>query len=412
MALKIFNTLTQGKEEFRPTGPDVRMYVCGPTVYDFSHLGHARSYVVFDIQRRYLEFLGHRVRHVQNFTDLEDSINKRAEREGTAPKVVADRFIREFLSDMDRLRVRRAHEYPRVTDHVPEMIEAIQTLVERGYAYVRDGDVLFRASKAEAFGRLTHQDPRAALVSSPGSAGKEDPLDFVVWRRSKAGEPAWDSPWGLGRPGWHVECFAMAAKYLGTELDLHGGGVDLQFPHHEAEDSISRAITGKPLSRLWVHNNFITAGGGKMSKSLGNFVTIREALKEYDFEVLRFFLLGKHYREAIDYSQAGLERAAKEHSEIAAAIERVYELAQVKSSTEARDKEFGVLAERVEEQFYRAMDDDFNTPVAVAAVLELARSINGAKAIGPGMAKQLLLYFCDFCLILGLCEEEVGRPLP
>lgn len=413
MALRIYNSLTERKEEFQPSDGEVKMYVCGPTVYDLSHLGHARSFVVFDIQRRYLEFLGHKVHHVQNFTDLDDNITKRAQREGMTPKAIADRYITEFLADMDRLKVRRAHEYPRVTEHIPGMIEATQTLLDAGFAYTRDGDVLFRAKKASAFGKLTHVDPWASIVAPATDAeGREDPLDFVIWRRSKPGEPSWPSPWGDGRPGWHVECYVMATRYLGPQLDLHGGGVDLKFPHHESECSISHAMTGRNFSRFWVHNNFITVKGGKMSKSLGNFVTIRAALRDHDFEVLRFFLLGKHYREPIDYSEAALGRAAKEHAEIAAAIRKVHALSEAGTPAQGRDKEFTLLAERVEEQFYRAMDNDFNTPLAVAPVLEMSRSINGARAIGPATAKQLLLYFCDFCSILGLCEDEVRQVAP
>jgi cysteinyl-tRNA synthetase len=403
MALEVYNTLTQRKEEFMPSGETVRMYICGPTVYDYAHLGHARSYVFFDIVRRYLDFKGFKVRHVQNFTDVEDSITKRAKAEGRAPLEVADHYIKEFLADMNKLRVRRAHEYPRVSEYIPEMVKVVEELVAKGFAYVHDGEVFLRARKAGGLGCLTHRDPSTMVIEGAPASGREDPLDFALWRRSKPGEPSWPSPWGPGRPGWHIECYAMASHLLGPQLDIHGGGVDLQFPHHEGECSVSKALTGLPFSRYWLHNNFITIRGSKMSKSLGNFVTLRNALKDYDFEVLRFFLLGAHYRQPIDYSEEGLRRARDEHTEISDAIGKLHRSKESGSNGGA----LAALADDVRRRFFEAMDDDFNTPTATDAVLQLARAVNGAKALGRDVAERLLLDLCDFCSVLGLCEEEL-----
>ncbi len=406
MGLRLFNTSTEKKQEFRPAGETVKMYVCGPTVYDHSHLGHARAYVFFDILRRYLEHQDYRVDHVQNFTDVEDSITKRARAEGVPPLELAERYIRAFLEDMDRLKVWRAHHYPRVSQHIPEMVAVARALMDKGFAYERNGQILFRAKLAKGFGSLTHRDPRTLLVDPAEEDDREDPMDFAIWRRSGEGEPAWPSPWGLGRPGWHIECYAMATKLLGPQLDLHGGGLDLQFPHHESEDSISLAISGLDFSRYWLHNNFITIKGGKMSKSLGNSVTIREALKDYDFEVLRYFLLGRHYREPIDYSLAALKRARGQHSEVARAIMKVRDASEASGAPDPNEEHLRVLARDVRRRFYDAMDDDLNTPPAAGAVLQLARAVNAAEHISPQLGEELVLEFCDFCSVLGLCEEE------
>ncbi|MFQ5838364.1 MAG: cysteine--tRNA ligase [Thermoplasmata archaeon] len=405
MALRIYNTKTKRKEEFRPLGDEIRMYICGPTVYDYPHLGHAKSYVTFDVIRRYLEFSGWKTVHVQNFTDIEDSITKRAQEEGISPTELAERFIKAFLEDMDRLKIRRAHRYPRVTEHVGEMIEVIRELLDRGRAYVVDGEVYMRTSEA-AFGGLSgHPVEEMVVEDLPEDSRKENPLDFALWKRSKEGEQSWGSPWGPGRPGWHLECYVMATKYLGPTFDIHGGGMDLIFPHHESEDLTARALGKGEFARYWLHNGFMTIKEERMSKSLGNFVTIREALEGFDWEVLRYFILKTHYRDTVDYSEEALRVAEAEHSEIAAAIMRLRDAAD--SGVPGEDASLLQEAARTRTAFLESMDDDFDTSRAIAALLELARIVEGVGKLPSSTAQKLFFDLCDYCKVLGLCEEEL-----
>jgi cysteinyl-tRNA synthetase len=304
MVLRLYDTRSRRKEPFTaPEGREVRMYVCGPTVYDRSHLGHARSYIDFDVIRRYLEFSGHRVRHVQNFTDVEDVITKRARAAGMEPLAYAEKYIQAYLEDMDSLNVERAHTYARVSEHIPEILAAVKTVIANGFGYAVDGDVYFRTRKTKhSFGILTHQKFDDIIADPlPPDSKKEDPLDFAVWKRSREDEPGWDSPWGRGRPGWHVECFAMASKHLGPQVDIHGGGKDLIFPHHESEAMICEAVNGTDWARYWMHNGFLTLESEKMSKSLGNFITIREVVERWGGEVVRLCLLKDPYRKDCEY---------------------------------------------------------------------------------------------------------------
>ena len=402
MALKLFNTRSGRKEPFKePRGQDVRMYVCGPTVYDHSHLGHARSYIAFDVVRRYLEFSGYRVHHVQNFTDVEDVITKRAHAAGVEPLAYAEKYIAAYLEDMDALNVKRAHEYARVSTHIPEILRSVETVLANGFGYAVDGDVYFRTRKAKcSFGILTHQefDDIIADKLAPESK-KEDPLDFAVWKRSRVDEPSWDSPWGRGRPGWHVECFAMASKYLGRQVDIHGGGKDLKFPHHESEAMICEAVYGTDWARYWMHNGFLTLESEKMSKSLGNFVTIREVLPKWGGEVVRFCLLREQYRKDCEYDAECFKIAKDElaliHSVIAAA----------KSAKGRRGVGVTAAVKRVKQKFLAGMDDDLDTPAAVHALIEFTEAMTDSGSMSADEGRAVLSVYSDASRILGLFQD-------
>lgn len=382
--LRIYNTLTGKKEEFVPIKPgEVGMYVCGVTVYDYCHLGHARVSVVFDVIRRYLKSKGLKVKYIRNFTDIDDKIINKAKEEGTTIEDVARRFTEEYYVDMDRLGVERADFEPKATDHIEEMIEMITGLIEKGYAYEVGGDVFFDVSKFEEYGRLSKRnlDEMMAGARVEINEKKKNPLDFVLWKSSKEGEPSWPSPWGPGRPGWHIECSAMSMKYLTETFDIHAGGKDLIFPHHENEIAQSEAYTGKPFVRIWMHNGFVNINQEKMSKSLGNFFTIREILNIYDPEVVRFFLLSTHYRSPIDFSDRNLEEAKE-------ALDRFYNMLErlnlfLSGSAVAKEEEPGSEAiwlmdeiSLFKKRFEEAMDDDFNTAQAIGHIFELTRNIN------------------------------------
>jgi cysteinyl-tRNA synthetase len=404
MALQLFNTATRTKEGLSPTDGRVRMYVCGPTPYHYPHLGHAKAYVAADVIRRYLEYQEFETQLVVNFTDVEDAITIRAEREGVSPDVLAQQYIDAFLEDMDRLKVRRADVYPRVTEHIEDIQEVVQDLVESGAAYVVDGDVYLRAGE-EDYGGLSGQAPGEVVVEQiQGGGGREGPLDFALWKRSREGEPAWESPWGPGRPGWHVECYTMSTKYLGRDFDLHGGGRDLIFPHHESEDLIATAHGKGPFARQWFHNAFMTIEDERMAKSLGNFVTIREVLQDVDWEVLRFFVLKTHYRENTTYTEAALREAEKEHAEIRSAIVRLRTGSE--SDRSGRDEALEAAAARMQERFEEAMDDDFDTKRATEIVLAMAREVNAADTPPSATGDAVFTQFCEVCSVLGLCEEE------
>ncbi|MBM3118637.1 MAG: cysteine--tRNA ligase, partial [Chloroflexi bacterium] len=368
--MKVFSTLSGRKEEFRPKGEMVNIYVCGVTVYDDCHIGHAMSYVIFDVIRRYLEFKGYKVKHVQNFTDIDDKIINRAQQLGVSSAELAEKYIQEYFNDMDALNIKRAHVYPKATEEIPKIIEVIQGLIDKGYAYESDGSVYFRVKKFAGYGKLSHQDLDEMLSRSSAEEGKKEyPLDFAVWKAAKPGEPYWPSPWGEGRPGWHIECSAMSLKYLGNSLDIHGGGQDLIFPHHENEITQSEAFTGVvPFARYWLHNGLLQLGENKMSKSLGNLITVKQALERYSSDAIRLFILGSHYRSPLTYSEETLKAAES-------GMERLRQ-ATKDGGTAGKT----VLdSEPFRRRFIESMDDDFNTAQAIAVLFELAREVNRAR---------------------------------
>jgi cysteinyl-tRNA synthetase len=386
--LELYNTLSRKKEPFKPLHEgEVRMYVCGPTVYDSSHLGHARSIVAFDVIRRYLEYKGFDVRFIQNFTDIDDKMIKRAKEEGKSTEELATKYIQEYFEDFDKLGVKRATAFPKATEHIPEMIEHIQKLVDKGYAYEANNSVYFRVSKFKEYGKLSRQEKAKEDTEEPEPAEleeKEQPEDFVLWKAMKPGEPFWESPWGKGRPGWHIECSVMSTKYLGEPIDIHGGGLDLVFPHHENEIAQSEALTGKPFVRYWLHNGFLTVNKEKMSKSLGNFFTIQEITAKYDPEVVRLFLISSHYRSPIDFNDAHLEEAKSRLARIHNAIDLVQRHLREARAGEAQDPvkpsdadaELWAALIVFQKEFETAMDDDFNTPVALAGLSSFLSKMN------------------------------------
>ncbi|MBI2866123.1 MAG: cysteine--tRNA ligase [Chloroflexi bacterium] len=391
--MKLYNTLTGRLEEFVPQRPpEVRMYVCGVTPYDECHLGHAMSYITFDALRRYLEYRGYRVRYVQNFTDVDDKIINRAQKLGVSPSELAERHIASYFADMDALHVLRAHTYPRVTEEIAPIVEIVGGLLDKGHAYRVGGSVYFRVASWPAYGRLSHR--RLEDISpSEGEEGKEHPADFALWKESKPGEPAWDSPWGLGRPGWHIECSAMSLKYLGN-LDIHGGGQDLVFPHHENEIAQSEAYTGQPFARYWLHNGMLQMGAEKMSKSLGNLITVQQALARYSPDAIRLMVLSSHYRKPLTYGEetlAGMERAA----------ERL-RLSVSPTSSQANET---LDTESYRQRFLESLEDDFSTPQAIAALFDLARDINRAREQGQNVG-QAVAVLRELCGVLGLTLEE------
>ncbi|MDI3481099.1 MAG: cysteinyl-tRNA synthetase [Tepidanaerobacteraceae bacterium] len=377
--IKIFNTLTRSKEEFVPLENNkVKIYTCGPTVYDFFHVGNARVFITFDAVRSYLQFRGYDVKFVQNFTDIDDKMIKRAKEEGIDVKELGDRFIEEYFKDADALGIRRADVHPRATEHIGDIIEMIKVLVEKGYAYEAEGDVYYEARKFKDYGKLSHQnldELEAGARVEPGEK-KKDPMDFALWKAQKPGEPAWESPWGKGRPGWHIECSVMSIKYLGETIDIHGGGPDLIFPHHENEIAQSEAATGKPFARYFMHVGYLNINNQKMSKSLGNFFTVRDILKKYDPEVLRFFMLSSHYRSPINFSEDMMQQAKS-------ALERLYNTLYTLEHLEKTAKDDGSIDEAYmntllenRERFIKAMDDDFNTADAISVLFDMAREFN------------------------------------
>ncbi|OGW20359.1 MAG: cysteine--tRNA ligase [Nitrospirae bacterium GWB2_47_37] len=384
--MKVFNTMTGKKEDFIPLAKGkVGIYACGVTVYDYCHLGHARSAVVFDVMHRYLRYKGLDVKFVKNFTDIDDKIIKRANEEGAAWDTVAKKYIDEYYSDMDALGIARADVEPKATEHISEMIAVIETLIEKGYAYaVQEGEnqsVYFEVEKFPEYAKLSKKDINDLLSGARVSVDerKKSPVDFALWKASKEGEPWWESPWGKGRPGWHIECTAMAIKHLGETFDIHGGGADLIFPHHENEIAQSEAYTGKPFAKYWMHNGFITIDKEKMSKSLGNFFTIREILDKYDAEVIRLFLTSSHYRSPIEFSQEQLHDAEASLDRYYTTVSRIDDFlsAETAPAKKAVDTaEFAGFLNKFKDGFESAMDDDFNTALATGHIFELVREIN------------------------------------
>ncbi|MFC1933045.1 cysteine--tRNA ligase [Chloroflexota bacterium] len=368
--MKVYNTLSGQKEEFLPQGDEVRMYVCGVTPYSDAHIGHAMSYVIFDVIRRYLQFRDFKVKYVQNITDIDDKIIDRAGRVGISPHELAEKYTGSYFEDMDALNIEGADIYPKATEEIPKIIEVIQGLVDKGYAYPAQGSVYFRVRNVPDYGKLSHRslESMMATESAVGSDDKENPMDFVLWKAAKPGEPSWESPWGKGRPGWHIECSAMSLKYLGDTLDIHGGGQDLVFPHHENEITQSESFTGtKPFVKYWLHNGLVQLGEEKMSKSLGNLITIKEALSKYSADAIRIFILSSHYRSPLTYSEEALQAAER-------GAERLQQSAQKERTREKTEKQIDTEAYR--QRFVEAMDDDFNTPQAIATLFDLARDIN------------------------------------
>lgn len=405
--MRIFNTMTRQKEEFIPNNPDeVKIYACGPTVYNYIHIGNARPLCVFDVLRRYLEYRGYNVKFVQNFTDVDDKIIKRANEEGITFEEVSKKYIEEFWTDANGLNFKKASVHPKATENIDEIINIIKTLEEKGYAYAVDGDVYFRTLKFKEYGKLSHQ-PIEDLQSGARIAigeKKENPLDFALWKAAKEGEPYWDSPWGKGRPGWHIECSAMNKRFLGDTIDIHCGGQDLIFPHHENEIAQSECANGCTFSKYWMHNGYINVDNVKMSKSLGNFKTVREIANVYGYEVIRYFLISSHYRSPINYSLEIIEQCKS-------ALERLYtcreslDFALKNAKDIPDDEELIKKLNSHREQFITVMDDDLNTADGVAAVFELVKDINTSildKEVSKNVCQTAAAVFDELCDVLGI----------
>lgn len=418
MALRIYNTLMRDKELFEPLVPgQVRMYVCGITAYDRCHIGHARSAIVFDVVRRYLEYRGYRVTFVKNFTDVDDKIIRRANAEGVSPLEVSDRFIAAYREDMAALGVRPADVEPQATAYIPQMIRLIERLIAKGVAYVVDGDVYFEVRRFPRYGQLSGKPLDELLVGARVEVDerKRDPRDFALWKSAKPDEPSWASPWGPGRPGWHIECSAMSMEHLGESLDIHGGGEDLIFPHHESEIAQSEAATERPFVRYWIHNGFVNLGAEKMSKSLGNILTIKELVKRHDPEALRLYLLGTHYHNPLEFSEERVHESASALERLRRLPQEMERLAPVTPSGGPD----GGLPRQVAElcgRFEAAMDDDFNTAQAVGVLFDLARVLHayvdlverGERAVAPLVDGVGVLV--RLSNVLGLLERSPVRP--
>lgn len=417
--MKIYNTLTRQKEEFVPVHPGkVGMYVCGPTVYNYIHIGNARPMIIFDTVRRYFEYKGYEVNYVSNFTDVDDKIIKKANEEGVTATEIAERYIKECKQDMEALNIKPATHQPRATEEIGGMIKMIQTLIEKGHAYEVDGTVYFKTRSFKDYGKLSKKnidDLEAGHreIKVTGEEGKKDPLDFVLWKPKKEGEIAWDSPWGEGRPGWHIECSEMSKKYIGDTIDIHAGGEDLIFPHHENEIAQSEACNEEKFANYWMHNGFLNINNKKMSKSAGNFFTVREIGEKYPLQVIRFFMLSAHYRTPLNFSDTLVESAKTGLDRILTAIDLCREMAakeETGSLTDA-EKEHFANVEALVKKFEDAMEDDFNTADAVSAIFEIVRESNSTvKDFSADYAKKVLKVLEDLCGVLGIettKEEEI-----
>ena len=416
--MKVYNTLTRKKEELVPITPgEIKMYACGPTVYNYIHIGNARPLCIFDILRRYLEYRGYNVKFVQNFTDIDDKIIRRANEEHVDFSEISERYIKEFWTDADGLNVRHATINPKATENIDAIIQIISTLIEKGYAYEAQGDVYFSTEKFKDYGKLSHQpleDLEAGARIMVGEV-KHEPMDFAVWKAAKPGEPAWDSPWGKGRPGWHIECSAMNWRYLGDTIDIHCGGQDLIFPHHENEIAQSECFTGKPFAHYWMHNGYINVDNVKMSKSLGNFFTVRDGAEKYGYEPIRYLLISAQYRSPINYSTDIIEQCI-------AALNRLYtcrdsldfELKNAADAEHDGDKAIIDGFDKYREQFISAMDDDLNTADAIASIFELVRDIN-TNVVGKTPSKALvegaIAMFDELTGVLGLVYNRKTETL-
>jgi len=416
--LQIFNTLTGRKETFCPRDPGrVGIYVCGPTTYNFIHLGNARALVVFDTIRRYFLYKGYRVLYIQNFTDVDDKIINRSREEGIDPQTLAAKYVDEYFVDADALNVRRADVHPKVSDHIPEIIALITTIIDRGLAYVAGGDVYFAVRKFGGYGRLSKRSLDDLLAGARVEVGeqKRDPLDFALWKAAKPGEPWWESPWGRGRPGWHIECSAMALKYLGTGFDIHGGGADLIFPHHENEIAQSEGATGEPFARYWIHNGFITIREEKMSKSLGNVFLVRELTRLYPPEALRLFLLSNHYRNPLDYDPEAMEASVRAVNRLKTCLGLLRESLDrpAPDGDGGGENRLEAVLEALQGRFEAAMDDDFNTALAQAVMFDLTHEVNTYlhqnDRPSRGALQKALDLFDAFNRVLGIFPEHKGR---
>lgn len=413
--MQVYNTLTRKKEPLIPIKEgEISMYVCGPTVYDYFHIGNARPFVVFDTMRRYLEYRGYKVKYVQNFTDIDDKMINRANREGTTVKELGDRFIKEYYQDADALGIERATVNPRATEHIGDIIKLVKKLIEKGHAYAADnGDVYFAVRSFPGYGKLKGQDiddmENGARISP--TEQKRDPLDFALWKGEKPGEPSWPSPWGKGRPGWHVECSAMSMKYLGETFDIHGGGMDLIFPHHENEIAQSEGATGKPFVHYWLHNGYININNQKMSKSLGNFFTVRDIAKEYDLEAVRMFLLTANYRNPVNFSRELMDQTVTSLNRLYTARDRLFDTAVDDS---VNDAEVPAALEEFRSRFNDAMDDDLNTADALGVLFDFARWINifASSAHTKAAIEAVKERYAELNGVLGLVVKEKKEDFP
>jgi len=414
--MKVFNTLNRKKEELIPVEKGVfRMYSCGPTVYNYFHIGNARPFIIFDTLRRYLEYCGNTVYFVQNFTDIDDKMINKANELGITVKELADQYIEEYFKDADGLGIKRATVHPRATDNIDAIIEIVKELEDKGYAYNVDGDVYFAAKKFKEYGKLSHQ-PLEDLESGARiniNEDKEDPMDFALWKKQKPGEPAWESPWGMGRPGWHIECSAMANKFLAKTIDIHSGGQDLIFPHHENEIAQSECAHGVTFANYWMHNGYINVDNRKMSKSLGNFFTVREIAAEFDYEVIRFFMLSAHYRSPINFSKDLMESAKS-------ALDRIYnclsDMRFLAGNAESRaeftdaEKDFIETLDAFKAKYIAAMDDDLNTADAISVLFEIVSEANKSITATSGFSKQAIEYAINMLTelggVLGLLQKK------
>lgn len=416
--LKVYNTLTKQKEEFKPLKEgQVSIYVCGVTPYNHPHIGNARPFVTWDVIKRYFTHLGYKVKHIQNFTDVDDKIIRTANQEGVNWSDISTRYINSYFEVMDKLHVKHADTYPKVSQTIPEIIDMISVLIDKGYAYELNGDVYFSVEKFKGYGKLSGRKLEDMMAGAriEVNESKHNPMDFALWKAAKTGEPFWESPWGNGRPGWHIECSTMSLKYLGKTFDFHGGGSDLIFPHHENEIAQSQAYCGDDHSfaRYWLHNGFITINQEKMSKSLGNFFTVKEILDKYPAEVLRFFIVSTHYRSPLDFSDTRLDEATTSLNRLKNALDNLKELA--KNTTDATSgEELIAKAKQCKQNFFEAMDDDFNTALAIANMFDLSKEINiyynevtsGKVACSKIAVDTALDVFSEMADIIGILEDD------
>lgn len=416
MSIRVYNTYTRKKEDFKPiSDKKVRMFVCGPTVYDFSHLGHARTYIAYDVIARWLRYRGFDVFYLMNITDIDDKIIKRAKEESEDPLKLARRFEESFFKDIASLGINTINVYARASEHIPEIIDQIKRLIEKGFAYVTKTGVYFDVSKFEDYGKLSHQDPeelkRHRIEPDPN---KRNEQDFSLWKMRKEGEPYWNSPWGEGRPGWHIEDTAIAEKYLGQQYDIHGGGIDLIFPHHEAEIAQMESISGKkPMVRYWLHTGFLRVKGKKMAKSFGNFITIQDALKMYDVETLRLFFLSTHYRSSIDFYEGKMEQAKRALESLYRTVDNIRRSVKRTDGLTEDEKALEKIMEESRRRFGDAMDDDFNTPLALSYLFNLAKEVNKLidkqKDMDKRLADNLIYTFRELGGIFGLLQKEEAK---
>lgn len=405
--MKLYNTLTRQKEDFKPITPgEVKMYVCGPTVYNFFHIGNGRTFIVFDTIRRYLEYRGYKVDFIQNFTDIDDKMINKANDEGITVKELGDKYIKEYYQDADALKIERATVNPRATEYIDDIIKFVQELIDAGFAYEMDGDVYYSTKKFKGYGKLIGQNLEDLQAGARISVDerKNDPMDFALWKAQKANEPGWESPWGVGRPGWHIECSCMAKKILGDTIDIHAGGMDLKFPHHENEIAQSEALTGKPFANYWMHAAFVNVDNKKMSKSLNNFFTAREILKEYDSDAIRFLMLSGHYRIQINFTKELLDSAKSSIERLYNCINNLENLKNEVNTKEMNEEEKNYLKslDKYREKFIEKMDDDFNTADAISVLFDLTKDINNNVDINSSI---------ELCVEAEALIRELGKPL-